>query len=468
METMKIMKKIKSVIVVAVLGITSTATGQNLNTGYFNEGYIYRHELNPVYDNEQNYVAMPALGNMNLGINSNLKLSSLLYNVDGRTALFLNPKVDANEFLDKIHDKNRISENLKLQILGAGFKSWGGYNTVELNVRQNLYLNLPGDLFRLTKNGLENKTYDLSNFDAHADAYGEIAFGHSRQINEKLRLGAKVKFLLGIANFNAKVEKAELALNEDSYVGTTSAKLQTSISSMRYETETTMRGPEGAEKPHTYVSGIDDVSAGIAGVGVAFDLGGEYKINDNLKVSAALLDLGFIGWSNCYEASTNGERQVNTGSYLFALGDDEPNSFDNEMDRLTEGLSELYELQDNGNIGGTAKALSATMNLGVEYTPDFYDKLTFGFINNTRFAGKYTWTDFRLSANVAPVKCFSASASLSAGTYGWSFGWLLNAHTTGFNIFLGMDHMLGKMAKQGIPLSGRAQVSLGINFPFGN
>ena len=461
------MKNIKSIIVAAVLGITSTATGQNLNTGYFNDGYLYRHELNPAYDNTQNYVAFPILGNANIGFNSTLKISDLLYNVDGRTALFLNPNVDANDFLSNVNDKNRFSENLKLQVLGAGFKSWGGYNTVEINVRQNLYLNLPGDLFRMAKNGLENKTYDMSNFDAHADAYGEIAFGHSRQINDKLRLGAKVKFLLGIANFNANVEKAQFQLRDDAYVGVTSATVQTSLSSMKYATETTMRGPEGQEQQHTYVNGIDDVSVGISGFGMAFDLGGEYKIDDHFKVSASILDLGFIGWSNCYEASTNGEHSINTDEYLFAIGDNEPNSFDKEMDRMTEGLAGLYELTDNGNIGGTAKALSATLNLGVEYTPDFYDKLKFGLVNNTRIAGKYTWTDFRLSANVTPVKYFSATAAVSLGTYGASFGWLLNARTTGFNIFFGMDHTLGKLAKQGVPLSGRAQVSLGVNFPFG-
>lgn len=464
---MNIMKNIKSIMAVAVLGLATTATAQNLNSGYFNDGYLYRHELNPVYGNSQNYVAMPGIGNFNFGFNSSLAVDDILYNVDGRTALFLNPKVDADQFLKNIDSKNRISENLKLQLFGAGFKAWGGYNTVELNVRQNLYLNIPGALFELAKKGLENKVYDLSNLNAHADAYGEIALGHSRQINDRLRLGAKVKVLLGIANINADVQKARLELKENTYVGTTSATMQTSINSMRYETKTTMRGPEGDQTKHTYVNGFDDLSFGVAGMGLAFDLGAEYKITDNLKASAALLDLGFINWKNCFEASTNGEHSVSTDRYVFNIDDDMPNSFDNELDRLTEGLADLYELQDNGDIGGVTKALYATLNLGVEYTPEFYNKLKFGVINNTRLAGKYTWTDFRLSANVSPLKCFSASATVSAGTYGTSFGWLLNVHPTSFNLFLGMDHTLGKLAKQGVPLSGRAQVSLGINVPFG-
>lgn len=33
-------------------------------------------------------------------------------------------------------------------------------------------------------------------------------------------------------------------------------------------------------------------------------------------------------------------------------------------------------------------------------------------------------------------------------------------------MFLGMDHTLGKLAKQGLPLSSNAAVNLGINFPF--
>ena len=152
---------------------------------------------------------------------------------------------------------------------------------------------------------------------------------------------------------------------------------------------------------------------------------------------------------------------------LFNVDDDASNSFDNEIDRLTEGLSTLYELQDNGNQGSRSKALAATMNLGVEYTPDFYDKLSFGLMNSTRMAGKYSWTDFRLSANVSPCKVLSATANMALGTYGASFGWLLDLHTSGFSMFLGMDHTLGKLAKQGLPLSGRGHVSVGINIPFG-
>lgn len=462
------MKNIKSLIAVAVLGwISTAANAQNLNSGYFADGYLYRHDINPAFANEQSYVAMPGIGNLNVRMNSNLRMDKVFYNIDGKTALFIHPQVDAGSFLSKVNDKNKIGVDLREQLIGFGFKGFGGYNTFEVSARANVGINIPGSLFRLAKEGVENKTYDIGNFKAHADTYGEIALGHSRQINDQWRVGAKMKFLLGVANVDANFNKAQLALGENEWTGVTNAEIQTSIKEFEYKMESKTRGPEGQETEHHYVSGIEHSKWGINGFGMAFDLGAEYKHDENWTFSAALLDLGYIGWNTNYVASTNGDRNINTDTYLFNVDDDEDHSFKNEGDRLSEGLAALYELQDNGNKGSRSRGLAPTMNLGVEYTPDFYRKMSFGFTNSTRM-GTFGWTEFRLSTNVAPTNIFSASANLALGTYGFSFGWLLNFHPTGFNMYLGMDHTLSKLAKQGLPLSGRANVNIGINIPFGN
>ena len=260
------MKNYRIFLAVAALGMASAATAQNLNSGYFTEGYLYRHDLNPAFANEQNYVAMPALGNLNVGINSNLAVDNILYDVNGRTALFLNPNVSTSEFLSGINDKNKINENLRLQILGAGFKGFGGYNTIEINARQSLNLQVPGSILSLAKEGVENKTYDISDLNANAVGYAELAFGHSRQINDKLRVGAKMKVLLGIANIDAEVTKGQITLGEDSWTGITNAKVQASIKDLKYEIEEKERGPEGDKTMRRYVSGVDDSSWGVNGL----------------------------------------------------------------------------------------------------------------------------------------------------------------------------------------------------------
>lgn len=119
-----------------------------------------------------------------------------------------------------------------------------------------------------------------------------------------------------------------------------------------------------------------------------------------------------------------------------------------------------------GDRGGRTTMLSATLNFAGQYTLPVYRNLTFGLMNTTKIQGAYSWTDFRLSANVAPVKIFSATANMAVGSYGCGFGWLANLHVTGFNLFLGMDHTLGKLTKDGVPLSSNASVNFGMNVLF--
>lgn len=178
-----------------------------------------------------------------------------------------------------------------------------------------------------------------------------------------------------------------------------------------------------------------------------------------------MLDLGFINHGKAQYASTGGTREIDTDAYTFNANEDASNSFDNEFDNLKDNFSKLYQLEDMGERGYT-RALAATLNFGVDYRFPLYDKLHFGLLNSTRINGRYTRTHFRLSANVAPVKCFSADVNFGLGTFGADFGWMLNFHHTGFNLFLAMDHTLGKLAKQGVPLNSNGSVNLGINFPF--
>lgn len=179
---------------------------------------------------------------------------------------------------------------------------------------------------------------------------------------------------------------------------------------------------------------------------------------------ASITDLGFISWKTNQQAATHGV--VNTSDHIFSVDDNDENNFDDEWDKLESDLANLYELEDKGEVGGRSTMLGATMNIGGEYTAPFYRKLTFGLLNTTRINGKYSWTQFRLSANVAPAKAFSAGVNFAIGTFGTSFGWIVNVHPKGFNLFLGMDHTISKLAKQGLPLSGNTELSMGINFPF--
>ena len=454
------MKKIYSQIAALALMLAPAGTiAQNLESGFFTEGYLYRHEMNPAIENSRNYVAMPFLGNINVGMSGNIGIRDVLFNRDGRTVLYTNPQVDAAEFMNGIGNRNRINSDFKIQLLGAGFKAWGGYNTIGINIRGNASTIIPKSIFDITKNGLKNQTYDISDLNAHAHSYAEIALGHSRKINEKWRVGAKFKFLIGAGNVDANVRKGTITLGENGYVANVDAELKGNIAGLSYKTKVSEHNPGRMIMNGMKVSGYK-----ISGLGAAFDFGAEYKINDDWKVMVSLTDLGFIRWKNNQLAATQGT--VNTDDYFFNVDKDAEHSFSNEWEKLGDQLATLYELEDKGDQGKRTTMLGATMNIGGEYIAPFYRKLTFGLLNTTRINGRYSWTNFRLSANVAPAKCFSAGVNFAVGTFGTSLGWIISVHPKGFNLFLGMDHTIGKLAKQGIPLSSNTEFNMGINFPF--
>lgn len=461
-----IIMKSRYIMGAALIACASTAFAQETYSGYFSDGYEYRFRMNPAFGNESvkpNFVAIPVLGNVNVAMRGNLHVSDVVYPLNGKTVLFTNPDISAKRVMNNLSNNNRVGLDINMPILAGGFKAFGGYNTVAISARASINAAIPKDLFSLLKEGMTNKTYDISDVRANATAYAEIALGHSRNINSQWRVGGALKFNLGIADMDVRLDQARLQLGEDNWTIQSRASMDIAMNGMKFKMK-----PDKDNPSQQYVDGLDmDSFGGLTGFGMALDLGAVYTLNQDWQFSAAVLDFGFMSWSNNLRASTDGDKIFETDRYTFDPDDDKdnPHSFDNEWKTMRDDLEELYKLEDNGK-GSRTNMLAATINLGARYTFPLYRPLTFGLVNTTHINGKYTWTDFRLSANVAPVKMFSATANLAVGTYGAGFGWLLNYHYTGFGLFLGMDHTLGKLTKDGVPLNSNASVNFGMNILF--
>ena len=386
---------------------------------------------------------------------------------NGKTVTFMHPAVSAEEATKAFSDKMRTNTDLKIGLLSMGFKTGKkGYTTIGLNLRGNATLQLPGALFRMAKLGPANTTYDFSAMSVNGTAFGEVAIGHSQRFGNNLVIGAKAKLLLGIGAIDAYAKECTLTLGEDRWTAMTEASVETSIKGLSFINETEMRGPEGQQTPHTYINDFDFDKMGINGMGVALDLGATYTIADQLTIGAAIVDLGYINWQDNQLASTDGAHTMSTDEYVFSVDDDADNSFENEAERLTNTLSDLYELKDMGAQGARKRNLKPTLNAYVEYKLPAYDKLSFGLMNTTRLAGSAGWTEFRLSANIAPTRWLSASVSGAHGTFGPAMGWMLNIPPKGFNLFAGMDYLFTQCTPQYVPLTKKCNVNVGINFPF--
>lgn len=475
------MRHLKSYFAAIMLASTCTVASsaqEALRSAYFLEGYNYRHELNPAFAPERNYVSFPVLGNLSLGFNSNVGLSTFLYPMNGELATFMHPDVSASEFLGKLRNVNHIQQELDLTILSFGFRGFGGYNTFSLGVRENIGMSLPKDLFTFMKLGQDGTTshYNFKNIGINANAMAEVAFGHSRQILPQLRVGAKLKFLLGVGDANIRISDMDVTLGDEKW-------------SVRADGEMDICAGDGLKVP-TYAEsgkhydnpddanlidwdGLDYDKFGLSGFGAAIDLGATYQLHPDLEISASVLDLGFVSWSNAVHAKTGTTTWEFDGFKDVAIDKNSPNyetnKFDQQLENLGNDLEDAVEFHRLSDGGSRTSGIGATITVGAAYTAPFYRGLKGGLLFTQRIDGLHSWTEGRISANLIPVSFFDLSVNYALSTFGSSLGWIINIHPKGFNLFVGSDFTFYKVTPQFVPVNNlNANVQFGINFTFGS
>lgn len=87
-------------VTIAFVCICTVSSAQSLHSGYFLEGYTYRHLMNPAFAPERNYVAIPVIGNINVGAQSNVGLNTFIYPYgNNKLTTFMNGNISSSEFL---------------------------------------------------------------------------------------------------------------------------------------------------------------------------------------------------------------------------------------------------------------------------------------------------------------------------------------------------------------------------------
>ncbi len=474
------MKRIsKHILAVTLATVACNASAQGLNSAYFTDDYKFRHTMNPAFENEQNYVSVPALGNINVRMQGNFGLGDILldnprYGIDSnkKKTTFMNPYISTADALSGFNTGlNKITADVDITMLSAGFKAFGGYNTISLDSRTNMGLALPYSLLEFAKN-TGNKSYVMDDINVQAQSFVQLAFGHSRQIDKHWRVGAKIKFLFGIARADVQFTnlRADLSAN-DKWTMSGQAVANVSMKGFKYKTEREEYS-DASKGGFDRVDDVDVDGGGLGGFGLAVDLGATYKPNDDWTISAAVTDLGYISWSNNMTASNkqstftfDGFHDITAVDY-DANGNRKDNAFEAQSDKYGDQMADFSNLSTDGDTGGRSTLLAATVNVGCEYTLPCYRNLKFGLLSSTRLHGKYTWTEGRLSANISPLKWLNGGINFAVNNYMASFGWVLNIHPKAFNVFVGMDHLLGKTTKEFIPLNSNASVNIGFNVTF--
>ncbi len=429
---------------------------QQLRTAYFMDKAPIRSSLNPALRPERGYVNIPAIGNIQFEFMSNsLALDNILYpNPNGSGLVtFLDSRIDANKLLNDLKDRNNLSIDLHSGIFGIGFYTGKSFWTVDVATHINTGVTLPKGLFEFAKrgSGYEGKAYDLKDMQIDLTSYAEVAIGYSKPVSDRLTVGGKVKVLAGLANTRMKFDKMHLQMSQDRWEVDAEGSLEMSINKLEIQNQI------DEEDGSTYIDmdNIDVTPQGPGGYGGAVDLGITYKLSDNLTLSGALIDLGFISWSA--RNSVIGKAADHYTFTGFEVGDEE------EIN--TGDFDKLARFRPVDARGMTTR-LNTTLYIAGEYTI-LNDKIGFGLLSSTQFRTTSTFTELTLSANFRPINWFSASLSYSFIHNKFdTFGAALNFSPSWINFFVGTDYMFTKITPQWVPVSQRsANLFFGLSVP---
>ena len=444
-------------------------SAQELRTSYFMETSNYRHQMNPALLDSP-YVGL-LFSNINIGMTGNIGAKQFIFDTNGlpgytgnyRYTTFMDPNVDAKTFLNKLHDKNRFDLYLNYNLFSVGFKAWGGVNLLELNLRSNTNLTLPKGLFEFAKTAGEKEHYEFGGLGMRTQNYMELALGHSRDINKQWRVGGKLKFLIGAAYADFTADNVTLDMTEDAWRIQSNAQVKASLlkSDVIHE-DPSKNSADGRPR----VKELDNFGFSLPGFGMALDLGVTYKPIENLTLSAAITDLGFISWKNTHHASSQGDYTFDGFDNIYIGGDEEhTEDIDDQFDQIGDDLEEMFSVYDDGTKTAT-QALAATLNVGAEYKLPAYDKLKFGFLYTSRIHGKYSWHQGMLNVGVRPVKWFECNVNGAVTSTGVTAGGMLSLKAPHFNFYIAADRFFSKMGKQGVPLnSSNGNITFGMTFP---
>ncbi|MDR1526524.1 MAG: DUF5723 family protein [Dysgonamonadaceae bacterium] len=383
----------------------SIASGQSTYTEYFMRSSFTKMYLNPAKRPERGFIGIPGLTNIQVGYKTNtFGLDNFLFpglGENGKSAWFMNENVSYDRFMQGISEQNYLNLDFAYTPVGFGFYIKDLYLTFDAGLKFNADLNIPGDFFKFLKKGIplgedgEGETYDFSDIGIGEDVYAETGIGASYPFLDKtLVLGAKVKLLWGMTSAQLNIDRMIFNAGKHSWTLSTLASAHIVGIPASYDDENKFDGLNS-----------DDLSIGVNGFGVGFDLGATFTPkNTGLTFSAALTDIGSIEWDDRYVTylATDPNDIVITGNHSIS-GDDIANSLSDIVDNLADDFAEAFALKEDPDAvrNKTTTELTTQLNVGLEYAL-LNNKMNVGVLSATHFNPMKTVTEFTFAGAYRP------------------------------------------------------------------
>jgi len=257
---------------------------------------------------------------------------------------------DGLNFTDKLRDRvvNGLSDsdefgaNFQVDFLNIGFRnakrpedyySFGMYG--EFSLTQYWPKDLAILAFEGNANNL-NRRFNLNHITASSEVVNVFHFGVNRKVNDKLNLGARAKIYSSVFNAKSTSNKGYFITTQgenNSFRNTLVADAQVQTSGLNEIVEN--------EDSDTSIGNLLLGRAFFGGnLGLGFDVGFTYKINNNTFLTGSLLDVGFIYHTKDVKNFTLKGAATNEGIEIIL-----PESFDDLNSDVWQDLVDDIEAQ---------------------------------------------------------------------------------------------------------------------------
>ena len=361
------MKRIATSLLILVSVFTLKVQAQSGLTLYNFNGVPQSLHMNPGYDQQARlWIGLPAISGVYVGYHNSAFTPFDL----------LETGTDVNENLDNIinglEDNSQLALRQELDLLGVGFRTKVGFFTLGARLTNDYVTDYPKDLMRFARfgNAAEDlRSANISDWDFELISRYDYYVGwQSKFLEDRLSVGARVKYIFGMANFYAEQTDISIVTQDNSSLTLRTDMVLRTSGAVDFINE---GGFENIDLTKTIFP---------ENRGFGFDFGGTFDITDQIQVSASVLDIGSITWkANNYDLVSKGFFEFNGADADLAA--DEPIDED-FFDDLRDSIFNALEFDTVAGASYT-RSLSPRMFIGGTY--DFNEKHSVGVLMQARF-----------------------------------------------------------------------------------
>lgn len=434
------------------------------NTMYFMNYLPYQSYMNPAIQPAcRVYVELPAISAINFSLgNNSLSMNDFVYMNQGQMVTALHPELgDKTSLLNAFSANTKFYQDLSFSLLGFGFKiKENGYLSINASLRQDMAFYIPKDFVKLALYGTpeENQvnTFNLQSLGFDASAYMDLSAGYSHKINEQFTVGLRAKLLVGLLDANLGFNELELQASQEEWriIGNASARFSAPAVTVLVDNDGMI---EKVAIPDDVLNSLTDYRPNL---GLGFDLGAVYKPIENLSLSVAIRDLGFISWKNGYQQSASIDFAFEGIEFDITQTDSD------YADSLLTVLQDSYTVEEMKT--GYTSMLKSKIYLGAEYA-FLNNKMSVGLLSKTTVENSQAFGELTASLNMRPLSWFGTSFSYSLfnGNFS-SMGIGVNLRIPPFSFYIAGDYFPLYFSSEMIPYKMRGMnMQTGMVMTFG-